>query len=123
MNRIARVTEHPSTENLCEGTKQAVHREKAHRKHELRRDSKAVSQWKHAADLAVRWMRSRAHYQDHINIATTEDISSVDCHDGKQMRTSPIAQTSHKVIAEEDLLVVNPRVDGRFANIADEGRR
>lgn len=119
MNKLARVAEHPSTEDLCEGTKQAVHREKAHRKHELRRDSKAVSQWKHAADLAVRWIRSRAHYQDHINIATTEDISSVDCHDGKHMRTSLIAQAapSQRPVTDEDLLVVSPRVDGRFEDV------
>lgn len=116
MNNLARITEHPSTEDLCEGTKQAIHREKAHRKHESGKESKVVSQWKHAADLAVRWARSRAHYQDHINVATTEHMSSVDTHDGKSMRTSTAGATQ-KPIADEDLLVVSPRVDGRFEDV------
>lgn len=116
MNRLARQSEHPSTEDLCEWTKQAVHREKAHRKHESRQ---AVSHWKHAAEVALRWVRSRAHYQDHINIATTEHMSSVDAHDGKQMRTSS-TQNAERSVADEDLLVVNPRVDGRFDNVGRE---
>ncbi|KAJ3754516.1 Metallo-dependent phosphatase-like protein [Lentinula raphanica] len=117
VNRLARMMDHPSTENLCEDTKNAVYREKAHRKHH-HPQSKAVMQWKHAAELAVRWVRSRAHYQDHINISTTEHMSSVDAYDGKHMRTSynTIEQT-RKLSTDEDLLVINPKVDGRFEDV------
>ncbi|KAJ3926315.1 MAG: Metallo-dependent phosphatase-like protein [Lentinula lateritia] len=118
VNSLARMVEHPSTENLCEGTKDAVHREKAHRQHPHRQpNSKATLQWKHAADLAVRWVRSRAHYQDHLNVATTEHMSSVDVHDGKQMRTSSVHENQQKQNIDEDLLVVDPRVDGRFEDV------
>ncbi|KAJ3741932.1 Metallo-dependent phosphatase-like protein [Lentinula detonsa] len=124
VNRLARMIEHPSTENLCESTKNAVYREKAHRQHQLRPQSKAVMQWKYAADLAVRWVRSRAHYQDHINISTTEHMSSVDAHDGRHMRTffEPVEQPQkpnidRDVLVNEDLLVINPKVDGRFENV------
>ncbi|KAJ3993856.1 Metallo-dependent phosphatase-like protein [Lentinula boryana] len=124
VNRLARMIEHPSTEDLCEGTKNAVYREKAHRQHQLRPQSKAVMQWKHAAELAVRWVRSRAHYQDHINISTTEHMSSVDAHDGRHMRTffEPVEQPQKPsidgdLLVNEDLLVINPKVDGRFENI------
>ncbi|KAJ4488358.1 Metallo-dependent phosphatase-like protein [Lentinula aciculospora] len=121
VNSLARAVEHPSTENLCESTKNAVHREKAHRQHhQLQPQSKATLQWRHAADLAVRWVHSRAHYQDHLNIATTEHMSSVDAHDGKHMRSSLVGGSLQKRSidsVDEDLLVINPKVDGRFEDV------
>ncbi|KAF9070381.1 Metallo-dependent phosphatase-like protein [Rhodocollybia butyracea] len=124
VNKLARTSDHPSTEDLCEGTKNAIRREKEHRKHLSHHDahSKAVSQWKHAASLAVNWVRSRAHYQDHINVSVAEPMNSVDAYNGKHMRTSATVEASQQPLklVDEDLLVVNPKVDDRFEDV---GRR
>lgn len=115
---MARLTEHPSREDLLDRTKTAIHREKIHRQHRDKShhiESKAIQQWKRAATLAVHWARSKAHYQDHLNICTSEHMSSVDPYDGKSTRCGKDVEQNPP--ADVDLLVVEPAVDGRFKDV------
>ncbi|KIK63739.1 hypothetical protein GYMLUDRAFT_162590 [Collybiopsis luxurians FD-317 M1] len=118
VNKLVRSVEHPSTEDLCENTKRAIRREKAHREHHSKGHPEIATQWKHAVDLAMKWVRSRAHYQDHLSVAATENMSSVDAHDGKYMRTSSKSEPPpRQIINDSDLLVVDPKIDDRFQDI------
>lgn len=118
---MTRLGDDPLREDLQEGTLSAIRREVNRRHRELAHrhaESKAILQWKHAASLALRWARSRAHYQDQLNVSTTEHMSSVDPYDGKGIRSGTESEKKDDE-ADDDLLTVSPEVDGR---LKDEGR-
>ncbi|KAF7311636.1 25S rRNA adenine-N(1) methyltransferase [Mycena kentingensis (nom. inval.)] len=75
----------------------------------------AAAKWKHAAQLALRWRRSKTHYQQHMNVSNLESMQSVDACDGEKMRNGE--QQEEYVEKEEpdrDLLKISPAVDGRL---------
>ncbi|KAJ7043265.1 Metallo-dependent phosphatase-like protein [Mycena alexandri] len=104
--------------HLHSTTKSAIVREKARQKREQHR-TKATSQWKHAAHLALRWTRSRTHYQEHLNVCSLESMHSVDAVDGEKMRSGQESTESEPKGKVDDLLTISPAVDGR---LKDEGR-
>lgn len=71
--------------------------------------------WKHAASLALHKERSKAYYQGHLKICSTEHMSSVDPYDGTNARKGKVCK---QVSAEEDsdILVVHPHIDDRLKN-------
>jgi 5'-nucleotidase len=81
--------------------------------------SGAVLRWKHAANLALNWSRSKEHYQDHLSVTAKEHMSGVDCFDGQKARSGEEFEGIPQGEGDEDLLVVSPVVDGR---LRDEGR-
>ncbi|KAI3613606.1 flagellar associated protein [Moniliophthora roreri] len=120
VNRMTRLVEHPSSENLRETTKNAILRERARNEREKRHQGTGAAQlWKHAANVALRWSRSKAHYQEQLQVSTTEHMSDVDAFDGKEVRAGRKSNKEVDESASEDLLVIEPMVDGR---LKDEGR-
>jgi hypothetical protein len=77
----------------------------------------AAHHWKHFAHLAVNWSRSKAHYQDQINVCTREHMSSVDSYDGQANRRGRPSKDSEDR-TDDDHLVVTPAVDGRLKDEA-----
>ncbi|KAJ7093165.1 Metallo-dependent phosphatase-like protein [Mycena epipterygia] len=119
VNTMARLA--PSdVANLHPTAKSAIDREKARQEREQHRSQHGsiAAQWKHAAHLALRWSRSRTHYQEHLNVCTLESMSSVDPFDGEKMRGGQ-QLAKHRVLDENDLLTISPEVDGR---LKDGGR-
>ncbi|KAJ7184198.1 Metallo-dependent phosphatase-like protein [Mycena filopes] len=98
-------------------TKSAIIREKTRQEQEHR--TKVASQWKHAAHLALRWTRSKSHYQEHLNVCSLESMHSVDPVDGEKMRSGQELTESPRKDKDDDLLTISPAVDGR---LKDEGR-
>ncbi|KAJ7074326.1 Metallo-dependent phosphatase-like protein [Mycena amicta] len=92
-------------------TKSAIGREQARQS--------APARWKHAAQLALRWRRSRAHYQDHLRVSDLESMHTVDACDGKKMRRGEQQHEPRIQTEDQDLLSISPAVDGR---LKDEGR-
>ncbi|KAF7338627.1 25S rRNA adenine-N(1) methyltransferase [Mycena venus] len=117
VNTMARLTE-TDVEHLHSTTKAAIGREKAKQGREQHR-SKIASQWKHVAHLAVRWSRSRTHYQDHLNVCHLESMHSVDPFNGEKMRRGEECAGPQVNEKDDDLLTVSSSVDGR---LKDEGR-
>ncbi|KAJ7236731.1 Metallo-dependent phosphatase-like protein [Mycena haematopus] len=105
--------------HLHSRTKAAIAREKAKQGQEHHLGSKIASQWKHAAQLAVRWSRSRAHYTEHLNVCRIESMHSVDPLDGDRVRRGKECAEPEVKENDRDLLTVSPIVDGR---LKDEGR-
>ncbi|KAK7023890.1 Trifunctional nucleotide phosphoesterase protein YfkN [Favolaschia claudopus] len=103
--------------HLHSTTKAAISREKS--KQEREQHSKIASQWKHAAHLAVRWSRSRRHYQEHLNVSHLESMSSVDPCDGETMRQGIQCAELEVKAKDDDLLTISPVIDDR---LKDEGR-
>ncbi|KAJ7632241.1 Metallo-dependent phosphatase-like protein [Roridomyces roridus] len=95
------------TAHLCSATKTSIAREQYR--------SKVASQWKHAAHLALR--RSREHYREHLAVCSAESMSCIDPFDGEKTRGGE--STSMRDVEVDDLLTINPEVDGR---LRDEGR-
>lgn len=82
----------------------------------IRNDSpsaSAVHLWKHAANLVHR-ARSQIHYRNHLKIANSEHMSSVDAFDGANARKGK--QCAEKTIDHLDMIVVTPSIDGRLTN-------
>ncbi|KAJ7684723.1 Metallo-dependent phosphatase-like protein [Mycena polygramma] len=104
--------------HLHSTTKSTIEREKARLRRE-QQSSKVASQWKHAAHLALRWTRSRTHYQGHLNVCTLESMHQVDPLDGERMRRGEKVAELKVKDQDEDLLTISPAVDGR---LKDEGR-
>lgn len=114
---MANLVDNSRTRNLHSATQLAISREQGRREREaqhLKRtlNSKLVQQWKHAAGLALRWSRSKAHYQDQIKVCMQENMSDVDPFDGEKARTGDVVTVNE--IEDEDLLCVNPVIDGRL---------
>lgn len=109
------------SEHLHSNTQAAIAREQA--KQQTRQkplEARVADHWKGAARLARRWARSRLHYQDKLNVCTTEHMSPVDVYDGKNARQGKSSVLKPQVFEEEeDLLLVSPEIDGR---LKDEGR-
>lgn len=82
--------------------------------------TRAIKHWQHAAVLAVRHVRSRAHYKDRIDVSGKEHMSEVDCFHGAKARKGSIGIEEKGDNKDEDLLVIHPVVDGR---LKDEGRQ
>jgi 5'-nucleotidase len=64
--------------------------------------------------------KSRRHFRDHINITSREHMTAVDCFNGAKQRTGspPDDGDATGNPSDEDLLVVNPTVDGRLKDEA-----
>ncbi|KAJ7445778.1 Metallo-dependent phosphatase-like protein [Mycena galericulata] len=109
--------------HLRSTTKTAIDREKARQqreRHQAKHESKLTSQWKHAAHLAsLHWRRSKAHYQEHLNVCTVESMTVVDPLDGEKMRGGHRIVEQHDNDSVDDLLTISPEVDGR---LKDQGR-
>ncbi|KAF8184960.1 Metallo-dependent phosphatase-like protein [Mycena galopus ATCC 62051] len=105
--------------HLHSTTKAAIARERARQSQEHQHRSKIASQWKHAVHLAVRWSRSRTHYQEHLNVCQRESMSPVDPCDGERMRRGEKCAEPEVENKADDLLTISPIVDGR---LKDEGR-
>ena len=110
---------------LNHASNEVINREKA-RQDQFRRHmshSDAVSKWRRALHLALRW--SRAHYRDHINVAEREHMSPVDCFNGATVRRGRTRERDAEDLDDvhdhstDDLLTIHPVVDGR---LKDEGR-
>jgi 5'-nucleotidase len=101
-------------------TESVVQRERNRRQ---QYNNRAKLHWKQATALAIRWIRSRRHYQDNLSIAQNEHMSSVDCFDGRQMRggaegdANAVGEKNNEGQKDEDLLQIHPIVDGRFRDV------
>jgi hypothetical protein len=101
-------------------TKTAIAREKARQERiSEQHGSKAAALWKHAAQLALRWSRSRTHYQEHLNVCSLESMHPVDPLDGEKMRRGQKLTEAQVQDKDDDLLTISPTVDGR---LKDQGR-
>ena len=78
---------------------------------------KTAQQWQHAAALALR-SRSRAHYQDPMNVSGREHMSGVDCFDGGNARRGIVADRKNGENNGEDMPIIHPVVDGRLKDEA-----
>lgn len=76
--------------------------------------TRAVKHWHHAAVLAVRHSRSKAHYRDRIDVSGREHMSDVDCFHGAKARKGSIGVEDQGDNPHEDLLLIHPVVDGRL---------
>jgi 5'-nucleotidase len=115
VNRMARLVDHS---NLRSSTQVVISREKARRQAvEAPPESNVARRWKHVAELARRWSRSRTHYQEKLNVSTTEHMSSVDAFDGGSVRKGEDIMIKEGL--QDDLLTVSPEIDDR---LSDEGR-
>ena len=74
----------------------------------------AVHLWKHAAHLVHR-ARSHIHYRNHLKIANSEHMSSVDAFDGAN--ASKGKECSEKEIDHMDVIIVTPYIEGRLTNV------
>ncbi|KAL0567578.1 hypothetical protein V5O48_014416 [Marasmius crinis-equi] len=119
VKKMSKLVDEPDTKHLLESTKAAIQREKARNERESRHRSSAAAQmWKHAANLALRWSRSRAHYQEQFKVSTSEHMSDVDAFDGRSVRTGDVSNKEKDPSEnDEDLLVVAPEVDGRLKDL------
>jgi len=118
INKMAAVADRGRFAHLHSSTQITVSREKAKR---LVRDrnqpqSSIVHRWKHAAEMARRWSRSRTHYQEQLNVCTMEHMSVVDPFDGSNTRKGKGTGMRPEAVEDEDLLTVRPEVDGRLRN-------
>jgi hypothetical protein len=87
------------------------------KKEEESQREKGARLWKQAATLAIRHLRSTAHYRNNFKISVTEHMSAVDAFDGERARKG-LACTPASSDEYENLLSVTPEVDGR---LKDEG--
>ncbi|OJA12754.1 hypothetical protein AZE42_07929 [Rhizopogon vesiculosus] len=107
INRLVRLRD--STKLLHSSTAAILSRELEHRKHEADdHKSRIAAKWQRAATGALNQARSKAHYQDHINVAAQEPMDSVDCFNRATAGDDD----------EDDLPVIHPVVDGRLKNVA-----
>lgn len=118
INKMSAVADRGRFAHLHSSTQITVSREKAKR---LVRDrnqpqSSIVHRWKHAAEMARRWSRSRTHYQEQLNVCTMEHMSVVDPFDGSNTRKGKGTGMRPEAVEDEDLLTVRPEVDGRLRN-------
>ncbi|KAJ7349288.1 Metallo-dependent phosphatase-like protein [Mycena albidolilacea] len=116
VNTMAKLAE-ADVGHLHSTTKSAIAREKA-RQRQDQHGSKIASQWRHAAHLAVRWSRSKLHYQENLNVGHRESMRAVDPFDGEKMRKGEKC-AEPQVEQDDDLLSISPIVDGR---LKDQGR-
>jgi hypothetical protein len=118
INKMAAVADCGPFSHLHSSTQTTVSRAKAKR---LNRDknqpqSSIVQRWKHAAEMARRWSRSRTHYQEQLNVCTMEHMSAVDPFNGSSTRKGQGTGMRREAVEDEDLLTVSPDVDGRLRN-------
>ncbi|KAF8078151.1 Metallo-dependent phosphatase-like protein [Lyophyllum atratum] len=119
VNKMASLARPAPSNDLQPDTEAAISRVRE-RAQQRQAESKVTKQWKHAASLAIQWSRrSRSHYQDQLNVSTSEHMSAVDAYNGQDARKGEDTAVQAHVFDEEDLLVVSPEVDGR---LQDEGR-
>ena len=116
VSRMARLSE-GHDRPLHSATQDVILREVARRGRERANAHSATQSLKQAARRALRWARSKDHYRDYINVTAREHMSSVDCFDGKEVRSGDSAGVVH--LADEDLITIHPIVDGR---LKDSGR-
>ncbi|EKM82846.1 hypothetical protein AGABI1DRAFT_53371 [Agaricus bisporus var. burnettii JB137-S8] len=122
VNKMVRLTEDGKFSNLSDNAHKAIkeaHKERIKRNEDSHRDKTPVGKWKHAFDLVIHRARSQRHYKSHLNISTSEHMSSVDPFDGsaarKGQQCSVILEDTE---IDHDLLIISPEVDGRLLNIA-----
>ncbi|KZP23681.1 Metallo-dependent phosphatase [Athelia psychrophila] len=113
VNKMARVGTSAFVDHLHPDTRAIIRQ--AHTKF-----TRAVKHWHHAAVLAVRHSRSKAHYKDRIDVSGREDMSDVDCFQGAKARKGSIGVGDQGNNTDGDLLLIHPVVDGR---LKDEGRQ
>ncbi|KAK7460444.1 hypothetical protein VKT23_009166 [Stygiomarasmius scandens] len=135
VNKATRLSESsPSVVgNLKESTKRAVKHEHTNRcRHRKHRDDRQES----SGHEHRQQRRSREHYKNHLHVACTEHMSSVDPVDGKKIRRHchrrEQGEQKQSIIgdkdnggastgpAEEDLVEISPVIDGR---LVDEARK
>ena len=120
VNKMVRLqaVDHLHSETADVVRREVEHRERHARKHNLR--PSVAQRWQHAAVNALNKFRSRVHYQDHFNITARENMSGVDCYDGKKVRqgNEGNGKNGHEKTHDSDLLVVHPVVDGRLKDVA-----
>jgi 5'-nucleotidase len=117
VNKMARLTDE-YTNYLQTTTLDAVSRERAQRER-AGVTSQATQHWQHAVNSIIHRNRSKVHYQDQLNVASTEHMSSVDCFDGESARAGKGTESGGNEIPNvaEDLITVSPVVDGRLKDI------
>jgi len=117
VNRMARLVDFGTKRNafIQSDTEAIIQREKT-RQHKL--ESSARMRWKKAADLAIKHVRSKRHYQDNMAVARHEHMSGVDSFDGEKMRGGKSSGNADAM--DEDLLVIHPIVDGRLKDVGGE---
>lgn len=97
-----------STGLLHSSTAAILSRELEHRKYEAGdHKSRIATKWQRAATGALNQARSRAHYQDHTNVAARESMDSVDCFNRAKGEGED----------EDDLPLIHPVVDGRVQDV------
>lgn len=118
VNRLARMNE--SQEHIDPDTHRIIAQERTRQSRIKTHQLHIAEQWKRAASLAIRWSRSKQHYQDHIGVTSKEHMSGVDCFDGAKLRVGKQQDEDGetKAPAEEDMITVHPVVDGRLRNEA-----
>ena len=100
------------------------------RKRSQRLQNPGKMQWKLAASLVIKSIRSKKHYQANLSVPQFEHMSEVDCFDGETMRRKwgvsqqqdtkegkDQGRSNSRTPDEEDLLHIHPVLDGRFKDI------
>ncbi|KAF9459374.1 Metallo-dependent phosphatase-like protein [Collybia nuda] len=113
VNRMAGLVD---ISNFQSSTRAAISREKSKRDIDEASKSSITQRWKQVAKLARHWSRSRSHYQEKLNVSTTEHMSAVDACDGRSIRKG--VGVMEILELEADLLMVSPSVDGRLKDKA-----
>jgi len=118
VTRLARVNE--SQDHLHGETHRIVQKERSRQERQSSRRSAAVERWRRAASSALLNSRSGRHFRDRIQITAKEHMSEVDCFNGAKQRAGEPQDGSDALgnPSDEDLLVVNPMVDGRLRDEA-----
>ncbi|THH15603.1 hypothetical protein EW146_g4905 [Bondarzewia mesenterica] len=119
VNKLARVNE--SQDHIDADTHRIIADERSRQAKIKSHQSRAGENWRRAASFALRWSRSKRHYQDHIGVASKEHMSGVDCFDGAQIRALGSVHEEgrqEKAPADDDMITVHPVVDGRLMDKA-----
>ncbi|TFK67898.1 Metallo-dependent phosphatase [Pluteus cervinus] len=80
--------------------------------------SEAARKWRRGTAWAIK--ASKESYQDQLKACRTEHMSPIDPFDGAAARRGEVAQKEISETPDEDLLEINPQIDGR---LKDEGRQ
>jgi len=113
VRRLARFNE--SQDHLHGETHRVIESERSR----LKRHTVAAEHWRKLASV-VHSSRSWKHFRDYIHITSREHMTVVDCFDGAKQRAGKRLDETGAVgeLSDEDLLVVNPTIDGRLRDKA-----
>ncbi|KIY67658.1 Metallo-dependent phosphatase, partial [Cylindrobasidium torrendii FP15055 ss-10] len=123
VNVMARAALHEQQEQLKSKTWEAIARERHHReRHHKHYSIGGLERWRSAVETITRHRRSKSHIVDSYTVSGAEHMSGVDIFDGHGARNvgnedKEMSERARQV-EDEDLLTINPAVDGRLKDVA-----